>query len=119
MQRKDFHNLGMREITIQPKPDSISWEQITALLHLAFSCHEQEGLKYSACNQTADYTRIRVGDGICFVAILNDMLVGTATLHLHGRKAHLSQVATHPDYRCYRIGVKLQKYIDSRASIIL
>lgn len=112
MQRKDFHDIDVK-IEIQPKPDNISWEQITELLHLAFSCHVQTGLKYSACDQTAYYTQKRVGNGICFIVMLNDVLVGTATLHIQGKKSHLSQVATHPDYRCYRIGIKLQNYIDS------
>ncbi|MFR3332102.1 MAG: GNAT family N-acetyltransferase [Odoribacter splanchnicus] len=99
------------KIMILSRPDYISWDDITGLLHRAFACHLQNGLTYSACTQTAEYTEKRVGNGICIVALLEDKLVGTATLHFKGKSAHLTQVATDPDYRQYRIGRQLQDYI--------
>ena len=99
------------DIVIMPKPDSISWEEITELLHLAFASHLENGLNYAACTQTEEETRQRVGDGMCMVALINGELVGTATLNFYRGVAHLGQVAVHPDFRKYGIGRKLQAYI--------
>lgn len=71
------------DIVIMPKPDSISWEEITELLHLAFASHLENGLNYAACTQTEEETRQRVGDGMCMVALINGELVGTATLNFY------------------------------------
>lgn len=98
-------------IKIMPKPDNISWFEITELLHEAYAEHVVKGVKYSACFQTEERTRERVGDGLCLVALLGGRLVGTVTLHTFTEIIHLCQFAVHPNYRSYGIGRELQKYI--------
>lgn len=98
-------------ISILLKPDNISWFAITELLHLAYAEHAKNGLKYSACTQSEERTRERVGDGLCVVAILEGKLVGTATVHLRRKVVHLCQFAVHPKYRGYGIGKKLEEYL--------
>lgn len=98
-------------ISILLKPNNISWHAITELLHLAYAEHAKNGLKYSACSQSEEHTRERVGDGLCVVAILEGKLVGTATVHLRRKVVHLCQFAVHPKYRSYGIGKKLEEYL--------
>jgi GNAT superfamily N-acetyltransferase len=101
------------ELIIIPKPDYISWEEITALLHLAHEERAQEGLYYGAYTQTVEKTIRRVGDGVCLVALLDGKLVGTATLQIQSEKgkkyAYGSQLAVHPSYKRYGIGSILDK----------
>lgn len=108
------------EIKILQKPDYITWEQITELLHLAFAEKNERGLKYLATHQDAETTRRRVGDGVCFVALLGDVLIGTASMrilkpneinkkwHNQNLYAYTSQLAVHPDYKGYGVGKLLQ-----------
>lgn len=98
-------------IKIMPKPDNISWFEITELLHEAYAEHAAKGMGYSACFQTEVRTRERVGDGLCLVALLDGKLVGTATLHTFPDTLHLCQFAVHPNYRSYGLGRELQKYV--------
>lgn len=105
------------ELCLMLKPDSVSWCEITDLLHLAYAEHAVNGIYFSACSQSEERTRERVGKGLCIVALLKGKLVGTATLHLREKVAHLCQFAVHPDYRSYGIGRKLQDYIFNIALI--
>ncbi len=58
-----------------------SLEELTSLLHRAFSSLGRQGLKCTCVNQTVDVTRQRVGLGDCFVAAADRRVVGTITLH--------------------------------------
>lgn len=99
-------------LVIIPKPDYISWESITDLLHLAYKERMEQGLKYGACTQTVEETIQRVGDGICFVALIGDKLVGTATMTIfekRGKKnGYFIQNGVHPDYKRCGIGSRLR-----------
>lgn len=99
------------DIVIMPKPDSISWEEITELLHIAFAEHAKNGLNYSASFQDKKTTQERVGDGVCLVAVLGDQLVATRTFRIINKVIYTSQLAVHPDYRGRGITVKLEDYI--------
>lgn len=103
--------MNKHAISVMLKPDNISWRAITELLHLAYAEHTKNGLEYSACYQSEERTRERVGDGICVVALLEDKLVGTATIHMRGLFVHLCQFAVHPEYRSYGIGRMLEEYL--------
>lgn len=103
--------IATKEIVVQPKPDGISWSAITELLHEAFAEHSRNGLVYSASTQSDEHTRKRVGNGVCLVAMYNNKLVGTATFHIQNKLIHIGQVAVHPNYRKFGIGLKLQYYI--------
>jgi len=108
------------EIKIIPKPDYITWEQITELLHLAFAEKKEKGMSYLATHQDAETTKKRVGDGVCLVALIDDKLVGTASFQIktpdkfnkrwHNEKlyAYASQLAVHSDFKGMGLGNKLQ-----------
>lgn len=117
----------MNNLVIIPKPDYISYEEITELLHAAYSERVAQGLYYPAAMQTAQQTRKRVGDGVCLVALMDKKLVGTITYKLFKKpnktvlkkdKSYciISQFATHPNLRNQGIGTKLWEHVKNIAS---
>lgn len=123
MEKNQYDNL-----VIIPKPDYISWEDITQLLHLGYSERVNEGLNYSATNQSVQKTIERVGDGVCLVALLNGKLIGTETYNLIRKKNlkwkkwyqdeeyyYLHSLTVHPDYKRKGIGLKIRNYIRDEA----
>ena len=100
-------------LEIVPKPASISWEEITDLLHRAFAEHAANGLHYSACDQSVDVTRQRAENAICLVALLDGKLVGTGLISFmqrHGRNiGYLSQLGILPEAKGHGIGTKLKE----------
>lgn len=115
-------------LLIIPKPDYISWKEITQLLHLGYSERADEGLNYSATHQSIEKTIERVGDGVCLVALLNGKLIGTEAYNLIKRKNlklkrwyqdeeyyYLHSLTVHPDYKRKGIGLKIRNYIRDEA----
>ena len=68
-----------QELKIIPKPDDISWMQITELLNKAYEIREREGFKFVALNQKVEETINRCSNGVCLVALVDGKLVGTIT----------------------------------------
>jgi GNAT superfamily N-acetyltransferase len=113
-------NTIIDRLKIIPKPDYISWEEITELLHPAFAERAEQGMKFTAVNQDVTTTINRVKDGLCLVALIDERLVGTLTFRFEkvsGTKkwyyettyGYLSQLAVHPQYKRLGIGNELQK----------
>lgn len=115
-------------LEIIPKPEYISWEDITELLHLGYSERAEEGLNYSATNQSVEKTIARVGDGVCLVALLDGKLIGTESYNLIKKKNlkwkrwyqdkeyyYLHSLTVHPDYKRRGIGLKIRNYIRDEA----
>lgn len=108
------------KIKIIIKPDYITWEEITEVIHQAFIEKKEKGMNYLGSYQTVEITKKRVGDGICLVALLNKKVVGTMTVKFFkptrkGKKwhnetmyAYASQDAVLPEYKGLGIGRKLQ-----------
>ena len=69
----------MNNLIIIPKPNYISYEEITELLHAAYSERKSQGLHFAAAIQTAQQTRKRIDEGVCLVALIDKKLVGTIT----------------------------------------
>ncbi|MFO7869376.1 MAG: GNAT family N-acetyltransferase [Bacteroidales bacterium] len=107
-------------VIIISKPDFISWEEITQLLNSAFRQRAEKGMHYVAANQSVEDTIRRVDGDICLVALINNKLVGTVTLHIknvqrNNKKwfyessyGYLTQLAVNPQYMSSGIGRKLQ-----------
>lgn len=106
---------------ILPKPDYVTWTDITELLHSAYQERTNQGLQYKAAYQDTHTTIERVGDGICLVALYNNELIGTSTFQVrkgvkwyHGRKyGYFSQLAVHPNFKRNGIGgLLLERKLD-------
>lgn len=110
----------IEKLQIIEKPDYISWEEITELLHAAFKERKDQGLSYLATRQSVETTKQRVADGICLVALYDNKLVGTVTLQINKiidqkRKwyhessyAYSKQLAVLPEFKGKGIGKALQ-----------
>ncbi|MDD4036733.1 MAG: GNAT family N-acetyltransferase [Bacilli bacterium] len=117
----------MDNLNIIPKPECITYEDITELLHKAYTVRIKEGLKYNAATQSAEVTKNRVGNGTCLIAIIDEELVGTITCNIYNcysKKYSLkydknfyiiSQFAVKPYYKHRGIGKKLIEYVEDLA----
>ena len=70
----------MGEIKVVPKPDNISWEQICDLLHRSHLNNARFGFVMKTANLTPDFLERKSRDGITFVALDGDRLVGTGSV---------------------------------------
>ena len=66
-----------RDIIIRELALSDSLEELTELLHRSYKQLADMGLKYLATYQDVETTRRRIAQGVAFVAVLDDKLVGT------------------------------------------
>lgn len=116
------------KLIIIPKPDYVSWEEITKLLHLGYAERAEEGLQYSATDQSVQKTIERLGDGICLVALLDGKLVATESYKLIEKKNlkwkrwfhdekyyYLHSLTVHPDFKRKGIGLKIRNIIRDEA----
>lgn len=107
------------KVKIIPKPDYISWENLTELIRLAYKDRKQNGMEFLAGYQDVETTKRRVGNGTCLVALIDKELVGAVTLHNHTVTANnkkwynnqsyivFTQLAVHPEYKGKGIGRQL------------
>lgn len=94
-------------INIELKSEKISYEELQELLNLSHKSNEEKGLKYGTQNQTIDMLKEKLRECDCYVAILDGMLVGTATIgykslnywYCNERCAVIKLVGVHPDYK--------------------
>ena len=103
-----------------------SFEQLTGMLHRAFSRLGEMGLGCSCVNQTADKTRERISRGECFVATSGERIVGTITLYApdtasasrHYRDARIAgvgQLAVDPRFQGRGVGGALLRLAEDWA----
>ncbi len=115
---------GGGKIRIIEKDETVSFEDIQALLTLAHQSNEAKGLKYATANQSVETLILKIGNGKCFMAFYetedNSTLVGTASLeektinywYVNEKPTKvilLKLVGVHPDYRGLHIGSLLLK----------
>ncbi len=71
----------MQAISLRPLSDGDSLDELTAMLHRAFSRLGQMGLNCTCVDQSVAVTRERIEKGACYVAVCDGRLVGTITLY--------------------------------------
>jgi len=115
-----------RELVIRPLTDRDSLEALTELLHRAYAGLAAMGLQYLATHQSVTVTRERLAAGTCFVALLNEQLVGTIKYSPPGSMtaapwfeqshvAHIGQFGIEPDYQRQGIGTRLMAWVERQA----
>lgn len=107
----------MTEIIIGKKSEEVTYEQLAELIKHAHITNEQKGLIYSTQKLTATqiYDKINRFNGTCFVATINEKLVGTASIcirklnywYYSGNVAVIHLVGVDPDYRGLNIASNL------------
>ncbi len=117
----------MSELTIRLLHPQDSLEELTALLHRAYAELAMAGMHFVASRQSIATTQRRVSEGECWVATVEDRLVGTIVWvrpHPDHRVkyyqspdvAHFGQFAVDPDLRHAGIGRSLLMKAESRAA---
>lgn len=97
----------MGEVRIVEKPSEISWDAIHEILLAAHSDQNKDGGTQTSAYLTGEELKERVGDGKCFIALLNDKVVGTASVNIRernfwynkGKIAYYCFDAIIPDYQ--------------------
>jgi GNAT superfamily N-acetyltransferase len=109
-------------------PSCDSYEQLTAMLHRAFSRLGMMGLNCTCVDQDVTVTRKRVQAGECFVVVSRGRIVGTMTLYAqdasspcaHYRRADIAtvrQLAIDPSWQGRGIGKSLLAYAEHWAMV--
>ena len=113
-------------LIIRPLSDTDSLDDMTELLHRAYAVLADMGLNYVATYQDVDTTRRRVEKGRCFVAAIDDVIVGTIAYYGPGRTtgapwkhgkgvAHVGQMGVEPSMQRQGIGEELIRYVEKIA----
>ena len=106
----------MEEIIIKEKDDSVSFEAIQELLTAAHMSNAEKGLIYATANQSVDKLKAKIGeDGVCFIAMLGDVLAGTVTISFRelnywyhsGEVAIIKLLGVSPEFKGRHISSKL------------
>lgn len=110
-------------VYIRPLREDDSLEELTELLHRAYRVLADMGLQYLATRQDVETTRKRISNGTCFVATVDDKIVGTITFKMpHGGHGvvwldrpdigHISQMAVEPKLQNHGIGARLMRHAE-------
>lgn len=112
----------MEEIKIMPKPAHISWDTIHDILYKAHESNRQKGVDMKTAYLSGEELKKRVGrEGQCFVAILGNKIVGTASVRFYDRNCwyHRGKIADFmlvgilPEYKGKGIYSMLSRYRDT------
>lgn len=102
-------------IEIRQKDDSISWEEITNLIHDAFQERLDQGMQFTCSYFTPEDYERRSANAVVLVAIDTDKnrLAGTASVVINqdkeGAWAYIQNLAIHPDYKRRGVGSRLEE----------
>lgn len=111
---------------IRPLQSDDSLDDLTSLLHRAFSPMGREGISCTSFNQSVEVTQFRVHLGACFVALDSGRIAGTLTLHQPEQRsecrwyrqadvASVHQFAVDPAYQGTGCGKALLRFATSWA----
>ena len=116
------------KIIIRPFSENDSIKELTELLHRAYKILADMGLHFIATWQTEEMTKRLVTNGDCFIALLDNRMIGTILLYgRHKDDGTLPQwykredvrvcgkFAVEPEYQRLGIGNKLMDFIESYA----
>jgi GNAT superfamily N-acetyltransferase len=113
------------DIRLLSEQDSL--EDLTELLHRAYSELGAIGLRYKAVDQTVETTRSRIFNGECYLAIHDTVVIGTALLlpptvraaycewYDRPEVAVLGQFAVEPRFQRRGWGSRLIRHVEARA----
>lgn len=107
----------MKSFQIIEKPESISYDQIQALLTRSHRTNAEKDLLYATASQTTDQLIRKIQGGVCFVALLegSGQLIGTVSVtpiqqnywYNHGPAALVKLMGVDPDFRGMHISSAL------------
>ena len=113
-------------LQIRPLRENDSLEELTELLHRAYKKLADMGLQYLATHQAVDVTRTRISKGTCYVAELDERIVGTIIYRNPGQTkgaphydrpdiAYIGQMAVEPAFQGRGIATSLIRHVETQA----
>jgi GNAT superfamily N-acetyltransferase len=113
--------LQIREITYA---DDL--QELTALLHRAYAKLLKQGFRYVASHQDVTITKRRIEKGQCYLAFIDNKLIGTITYYKPGQHggclwyetpgiASFGQFAVEPEFQGAGVGGKLLEFVEQCA----
>jgi GNAT superfamily N-acetyltransferase len=117
---------GMQAIALRALNAGDSLDELTAMLHRAFSRLGQMGLNCTCVGQSVAVTRERIEKGECYVAVCDRRLVGTFTLYgpapgsestwYHRQAvASIHQLGVDPEFQDRGLGTELLTFAEGWA----
>lgn len=114
---------GERSVVVRPARQDDPISEITALLHRAYRPLADMGLRFLATYQDDDTTRERLFDGMGFVALLDDVIVGTVSSYPAGKFEECAwyrrtgvwcfgQFAVEPDLQKSGLGSAMLRFVE-------
>ncbi|HTP97555.1 MAG TPA: GNAT family N-acetyltransferase [Burkholderiales bacterium] len=119
---------GTAGVTVRGLAAGDSLEDLTALLHRAFSRLGRLGLNCTCVDQPVEVTRRRIERGTCYVATSGERLAGTITLYAPDPSsdsvwyrrpdvASIHQFAVDPDFHGLGVGGALLQFAEDWAAL--
>ena len=105
-------------IVIVPFSQSgFSYEELLKLIHESFQERLDQGLEFTCSAMTVEQFKVRMKDGVVFVAVdsSSQSLIGTLSCHLFmGKSIHgyIEYLAIRPDYKRQGVGTLLYNEIE-------
>lgn len=117
----------LNKIKIRPYLGSDNLDELTRLLNAAYKKLADQGFRYLASHQDSKITKQRIEEGHCFVATLDDRIVGTVTFYSPQQNAgcdwydqpfvaKYGQFAVEPELQGSGVGSKLIRYVEELAA---
>ena len=103
------------DVIVSAKPEWVSWDVISNVLHKAHIHNEENGFVQNTVNITGEEIEKKVNPGQCFVAMDGDNVVGTLSVahknkkawFFHGRALYYMLLGILPEYQGKGIYSKL------------
>jgi GNAT superfamily N-acetyltransferase len=113
---------------LRPLAPTDSMAGLTALLHRAYRPLAEQGFRFVAAFQEEQVTRNRAEAGHCFVALLDDRVVGTITYYTGGAEGgadwytrpgvhHFGQFAVDPAQQHAGLGTRMLRFVEALALV--
>ncbi len=125
--KSEHHSDELARVSIRMLMSTDNLEELTQLLNIAYKKLADKGFKYLASRQDSQTTKRRVEKGQCFVAILDNKLVGAITYYSPDRAsghewydqnfvASYGQFAVDPQMQGLGLGGQLIKLVEDLAT---
>lgn len=115
-------SFDLSQIKIRQFNKSDSLVELTDLLHRSYKILADMNLKYLATYQDVETTGKRIEKGICFVATINEKIIGTITYYNRHREteikpdwlnsAWVGQMGVEPEFQKNGIGSLLMDHVE-------
>jgi GNAT superfamily N-acetyltransferase len=113
-----------KKVVIRPFNNTDSIDELTKLLNDSYQDLVKLGFHPVAATQNSETTIRRIAEGVCFIALLDEKIIGTILFYPPGKSelighyenkfaTHFGQFAVENSYRKLNIGGQLLDYIEN------